>query len=233
MIAPFAHLAVAGALALAGSSRPAAANDQQRVSDALASSSLRMLESDFWSVGSGTQDDDFVSACLGGVDAPGQLAPMPGERARGVSNVYLHQPDADARPEDGELVRIAVMAVDDANVSGLDWFVVLLGDDDTASCRRDEFLGAVQLDPGTEGLETAVEGDAVADLGIGERSARLDLRITFTRPGSARQLHYAHLVGRVGNTLVVLSVSTFGAGPFSGFDPETELAALVAELGRA
>lgn len=191
-----------------------------------------MLESDFWSVGSGTQDDDFVSACLGGVDSPGQLAPMPGELARGVSNVYLHQPDADGRPEDGELVRIAVVAVDAASVSALDWFVVLVGDDDTAACRREEFLGAVELEPSAEGLETVVEGDAVADLGIGERSARLDLRVTFSRPGSARQVRYSHLVGRVENTLVVLSSATFGGGPFSGFDPESEMAALVAELGR-
>jgi hypothetical protein len=79
-------------------------------------------------------------------------------------------------------------------------------------------------------LETAVDGDAVADIGIGERSARLDLRITFSAPGSARQVHYTHLVGRSGNTLVVLSSATFGPGPFSDFDPETELAAIVAEL---
>jgi hypothetical protein len=207
------------------------ADDQRRVDEVVAASSLRMLESDFWSVGLGTQDDDFVSACLGGVDSPGRLAPMPGEVARGVSNVYLHQPDADARPEDGELVRLAVVVVDAANVSALDWFVVLLGDDETAECRRDEFLAAVELEPGVADLETAVDGDAVADIGIGERSARLDLRITFSAPGSARQVHYTHLVGRSGNTLVVLSSATFGPGPFSDFDPETELAAIVAGLG--
>ena len=230
MIGTIVHVAVAGVLALAGVSRPASPDDQQRVEEALASSSLRMLESDFWSVGSGTQDDDFVSRCLGGVDAPGRLDPMPGEVARGVSNVYLHQPDADARPEDGELVRIAVVVVDAASVSALDWFVVLLGDNDTAACRRDEFLAAAALDPGVEGIETAADADAVADIGIGDRSARLDLRITFSRQGSAREVHYTHLVGRVGSTLVVLSSAAFGAGPFSDFVPEAELAAIVAEL---
>lgn len=229
MIGWVAYLAIA-VLAVPVASRPAAVDEERRVSQALASSSLRMLESGFWSVGPGTQDDAFVSACLGGVDSPGLLAPMPGELARGVSNVYLHQPDADGRPEDGELMTVAVVVVDAANVAALDWFVVLLGDDATAACRRDEYLGAVEIDPGTAGLEIDVVADAVAGIGVGERSARLDLRITFSRPGAARQVGYTHVVGRVGNSLAVLSSATFGPGPVSNFDPGTEMAALLADL---
>ena len=231
MIHTLAHLVVAGAVSLAGVSRPTAADDQDRLSIALASSSLRMFEAGFWSVGPGTQDDDFVSACLGGIDAPGQLAPMPGEVARGVSNVYLYQADADGSPEDGELVTVALVAVDEANEATLDWFILLLGSDDTAACRRDEFLRAREQDPGSEQIETDVEADAARDLGIGDGSARLDLRIVFSRPGDVRPVHYTHLVGRVGRTLIVLRSATFGSGPFSGFDPQEELAAIAAELG--
>jgi hypothetical protein len=230
VIHTLAHVVVAGALSLAGVSRPNAVDDQQRVSDALASSSLRMLEAGFWSVGPGTQDDDFVSACLGGVDAPGQLAPVPGEVVRGVSNVYLYQPDADGSPEDGELVTVAIVAVDAGNEATLDWFVVLLGDDDTASCRSDEFLRARELDPDLNEIEATVEADAARDLGIGDGSARLDLHIVFSRPGDARPVRYTHLVGRAGRNLIVIRSATFGAGPFSGFDPEEELAAIAAEL---
>jgi hypothetical protein len=230
VIHTLAHVVVAGALSLVGLSRPDAVDDQQRVSDALASSSLRMLEAGFWSVGPGTQDDDFVSACLGDVDAPGQLAPVPGEVARGVSNVYLYQPDADGSPEDGELVTVAIVAVDAGNEATLDWFVVLLGDDDTASCRRDEFLRARELDPNLNEIEATVEADAARDLGIGDGSARLDLHIVFSRPGDVRPVRYTHVVGRAGRNLIVIRSATFGAGPFSGFDPEEELAAIAAEL---
>ena len=233
MIGTLPHLVIAAMLSVAG---PTAADDQQRVSDALAASSLRMLQAGFWSVGPGTQDDDFVSACLGGVDAPGRLAPMPGEVARGVSNVYLHQPDSDARRQDGELVTVALVAVDPASASSLDWFVVLLGDDDTAACRRDEFLGAAEVDAGAEGFDAVAVAEATRDLGIGDGSARLDLTITFSRTGTVREVRhvvYTYVVSRVGTTLVVLATATFGDGPFSGLDPEAEVAAIAADLAAA
>jgi hypothetical protein len=56
------------------------------------------------------------------------------------------------------------------------------------------------------------------------------LHILFSRPGDIRPVHYTHLVGRAGRNLIVVRSATFGAGPYSGFDPEEELAAIAAEL---
>ena len=207
-----------------------AADEQSRLDDVLASSSLRMLQAGFWSVGPGTRDSAFVSACLGGVDAPGRLAPMPGEAARAVSNVYLYQPDADRAPEVGELMTVMTVTVGEGFESGLDWFIRLIGDDDTAGCRRDEFLLARANDPGSSGIDATVAADSTPDLGIGDSSARLDMRIVFSRRGDRQPVTYSYFVSRLGRTLVVLRAAWFGAGPFSGLDPQSELGAIVREL---
>ena len=57
-----------------------------------------------------------------------------------MSNVFLFQPDAVAQPEVGELVTMSIIAVDEASVESLEWFVLLLGSADTADCRRTEYL---------------------------------------------------------------------------------------------
>lgn len=232
MIHTVLNLAVAATFSLAGAaSEPN--GEQERVSDALANSSLRLLRSGFWSVGHGTEDQGFVSACLAGLDSPGRLPPVPGEIARGVSNVYLYQPDAAGRPAVGELVTVSVITVDGANSSALDWFVILLGDDETADCRREEYLRALEVDPGAEGLTTEVEADATRDVGIGDASARLDLVIEFSRGSDVQPVRHAYVVSRTASTVVVLRWAAYGPGPFSGFDAQAEVAAIIAELASA
>ena len=234
MIAPLTRIVTAGVISLTGVAGPATAGDEQgRIADALASSSLRLLEAGFWAVGPGEQDSAFVSACLGGVDAPGRLALLPGEVARGISKVYLYQPDADGSPQIGELLTVAVFTVDEPNRDTLDRFVLLLGSPDAAECRRDEFLRAQAADPGSAGVEAVVSVEATADLLVGDASSRVDVSILFTRLGDEQPVRYSYLVSRIDRTLVVLRSARFGPGPFSVVDPRAELSAVVETLAAA
>jgi hypothetical protein len=226
------RLAVAGVISLAGVARPAtAADDQERIDAALASSSLRLLQAGFWSVGPGEQDGGFVSTCLGGLDAPGRLDQLPGEVARDVSNVYLFQPDAERSPEIGELLTVALITVDESSRDALDWFVLLLGSPETAECRHDEFMRARDDDPGSADVDVQVSVQPLADLGIGDASARVYMGILFSRGGAEQAVRYTFLVSRVDRTLVVVRSARFGNGPVSGIQPQAELAAIVRSLG--
>ena len=233
MVAPFGHALAAGLIALASGAAPRAAADQDQVANALAASSLRALEAGYWSVGPGTRDADFVSGCLGGLDSPGRLAPLPGETARAVSNVYLFQPDADNAPDVGELLTVAIVAVDAASESSLDWFVLLLGSADTAECRRTEYLSGPEA--GAQAADQAPTVDLVAtpDLGAGAASSRLDMHIVFTSDGIQHRVGYSYLVARTERELVAMRVASFGDGPFSGLDAEAELAAIIESLNAA
>lgn len=226
-----ANALVVGAVALSSSLAPATSGgtDQDRLSNALAASSIRALQAGFWSVGPGTRDAEFVSGCLGGIDAPGRLPPFPGETARAVSNVYLFQPDGDAAPDVGELLTVAVIAVDDASASSLDWSVFVLGRTDTADCRRTEYLNSPEAASVPDGLPT-VDVTATPDLGIADASSRLDMHIVFTASGTQHRVAYSYLAARLGRMLVVVRLATFGDGPFSGVDAQAELGAIVESL---
>lgn len=232
MIHQLANALVVGVLALTGGTALATADetDQDHVADAIAASSIRVLRAGFWSVGPGTRDSDFVSSCLGGMDSPGRLAPFPGETARAVSNVYLYQPDADIAPDEGELLTAAIIAVDGANESSLDWFVFMLGQTDTAECRRDEYLSNPAATAESADGAPTIEVTATPGLGIADESSRLDMDIVFSVASVQHRVAYSFLVARTGRILVVMRVATFGDGPFSGVDAETELAAIVESL---
>jgi hypothetical protein len=221
-----------GATALASGLAPTTAGDgdQDRIGDALSASSIRVLQAGFWSVGPGTRDADFVSSCLGGLDSPGRLAPFPDETARGVSNVYLYQPDADTTPEVGELLTVAVVSVDEASRLGLDWFVLLLGSTNTAECRREEFLAANASGQAQPDVTVAIDAAATPELAVGDAASRLDLHLVFTQGAERNVVTHSYLVARTGRTLVVMRHSTFGAGPFTGLDPVAELGAIVASI---
>lgn len=233
MFAPFGHAIAAGLIALSGGGAPRAAADQDHIANALAASSLRVLEAGYWSVGPGTRDVDFVSSCLGGLDSPGRLAPLPGETARAVSNVYLFQPDADNAPDVGELLTVAIVAVDVASETSLDWFVLLLGSADTADCRRTEYLSSPEAGAQAGAQAPTVDVVARPNLGRGTASSRLDMNIVFTSEGVQHRVAYSYLVARTDRQLVAMRVASFGEGPFSGLDAAAELAAIIASLNAA
>ena len=217
-----------GSILVANPSVTAADDEQERIGLAVTSSSLRMLQAGFRAVGPGTRDSGFVSECLAGADSPGRLTPLPGEVARDVSDVYVYQPDSGGAPEVGELLTVAVFAVEEADALALGWFVMLLGHEETAVCRRDELLAAVENDPSS--ARARIETQATTGLAVGDASSRLDVRIVFSREGASQPVTHTFLVSRVGHTLVLLRSARFGAGPFSGFDPQVELAAIASEL---
>lgn len=230
MIQLLANAFVAGVVTLSGGHALAAAGDQGHIDNALSASSVRLLETGFWSVGPGTRDIDFVSTCLGGLDSPGRLAPFLGETARAVSNVYLFQPDATADPNIGELFTMSIIAVDKANERSLEWFVLLLGSAESADCRRTEYLSNPAVGSEPSDLAPTVDAVATPDLGIGSGSSRLDMHIVFTSAGVQHRVAYSYLVTRTERELVALRIASFGDGPFSGIDAEAELAATVESL---
>lgn len=209
---------------------PDVADDEDRVGDALAESSIRMLQAGLSAAGPGTRDTEFVSGCLGGLDAPGRLPSLPGETARGVSNVYLFRPDAEAAPEVGELFTVAVVAVDEADRPAIDQLVLLLGDPETARCRRMEFLDGADAVTSAADADPVVEVETLPDLGIADASARFDMQIVFTSNGREHRVAYSYLAARAGRMLVLLRLATFGDGRHSGIDAQTELTAIVESL---
>jgi len=203
-------------------------DDQHRIVEALADSSTRMLEAGLWSAGPGTRDAEFVSGCLGGLDVPGRLPPLPGETARGFSDVYLFRPDATSGA--GELLTVAVVAVGEADQPAIEELVLLLGDPATARCRRQELLDGADADTNGGGATPTVEVRTTDDLGVADASARLDLGIVFAGEGAEHRVAYSYLAARAGRMFVLVRLVTFGEGGRSGVDVAVELAAVVDSL---
>lgn len=231
MIHRLASAFVVGLVVVSGglSAGATSVDDQGGVDNALAASAIRMLQAGFWSAGPGTRESNFVSGCLGGLDSPGQFPPVEGETARAVSNVYLFQPDAALAPTVGELVTSAVVTVDDAYQPGLDWFVLLIGAQETAECRRTEYLDSP--DVGAADVAPDVEVVATSGLGIADASSRLDMDIVFTTAGVQHRVAYSYLVARSGRALVIVRTATYGDESSSGFDPQVELASIADFVG--
>ncbi|MGH9138151.1 MAG: hypothetical protein ACRD0G_14075 [Acidimicrobiales bacterium] len=217
------------AASVAGPSTPA--EDQQRADDAIAVFSARLDRAGFRSTGA--PDEEFVSACLGGLDNPSRLAELAGETARSVSDSWIFVPPDAEVASATEIMSAAVFTVDALNVNPLDDLVALVGSSEAVDCKRAEYLtppaGPDATFPPDMALPVLQFGTATA-LGPGDESARFDMHVAFEAGGERYTFSYSTLVAVTGRSLVVVWLGFAGDGPYAGVDPQLELAALVVSL---
>jgi len=221
-----AVVALSGVLALAGSTLPPDTSpDTDVAGNVIAAAGERLLALGFASAGPPAADPAAASACLGGLDVPGAVAEFPGETSRAVSDTYAVFETEDT----GEVVTVALFVVEEDNASTLDWPVRRFGNEDTASCKLDEFMTPeVQ-----QGPDPVVDVTATPDLGVGDGSSRLDMTVAVPLDGGATvQFSQTFALARQANVLVVVSHLVAGE-PISEFDPQAELTSVVDSLAAA
>jgi hypothetical protein len=190
--------------------------------------------------------DDEFNACLG------ELAfifenvdddEFPGQTGMRESLEFTYLPEG-AVPETTEefsfeleaeetAASIAV-SVEDSSIELLDSFVDAIGAKETGDCMREAMEAEMAADATDEEMpisDFSFEVENEADLGIGDRSARLTFGLAAELMGIEFALDMDMYLVRVGRDLVIVIHGTFGeVVTMSGFDPLAELQTIVDSL---
>ena len=132
----------------------------------------------------------------------------------------------DATGDTGYAGAVVLTAAESA-VGVLDTFVEQLGAEETAVCIS-QLQSFASTSDDESSVETTVTNDA--DLGVGERSARLDFSVAMTFEGNELTSSATFAAARVDRSLVVVAIGGSGSAGLS-LDPVAELAAIVATFG--
>jgi hypothetical protein len=189
--------------------------------------------------------DDEFNECFGELaavleDVDGEE--FPGQTAMRESLEFTFVP-AGAVPEtteefsfelgDEETVAAFAVSVDDTGTQLLDSLVDTMGAKETGDCVREAM--EAEMAPSSSDEEIPAEFEFAvaneADLGVGERSARLQLGFDMDFMGMSMVFDFSMYLARVDRDLVMLMHGTFGTpAKMSGFDPLAELQTLVDAL---
>ena len=237
---------------------PSQAGDQARLDAVIDSFEQRMTDAGW--VGAPAEDDDAdesdtdaesdaigddeFNQCFGELaavleDVDGEE--FPGQTAMRESLEFTYVPDG-AVPQtteeffdlgDEETVAAFAASVDDTGTALLDQLVDAMGAKETGDCMREAMEADMASSSADEDVpaefEFAVANEA--DLGVGERSARVQFGLDMNFMGMAMVFDFSMYMARVDRDLVMLMHGTFGTPEeLSGFDPLAELQTLVDAL---
>lgn len=187
------------------------------------------------------EEDDIGMECFNaaalGLDAGGR---MEGETARSFSDDFTFASDepestdpAEMYVADEDTVSAAVITVDGDHGADIEELVDQLGSGESAQCLEDAFMADATASEGTDVApsvpEYIVEITAESDLGVGDASALLTLRIASEAEDFSYEYTTAIYVARVDRTMAFVTIDT-GAESVSDVDGQAELEALVDAL---
>ena len=193
---------------------------------------------------SDTSDDPF-NECFGelsGLFEDAENAEFPGQTALRESREFTYAPEG-AAPETTEefsfeleaeeTIAAFAISVDESGADLLDSFVDTIGAKETGDCMREAMEGEMATSSSDEELvselEFAVENEA--DIGIGDRSARVSFDMSATLMGIAFDLDFNMYLARVDRDLAMVVHGTVGdVETMSGLDPLAELQTVVDSL---
>jgi hypothetical protein len=171
-------------------------------------------------------DQSLFGTCLGGFEQYLDYTDrhFDGETARAVSDDFeLVTGD----PDESGTAAAVVLTATDAGVGILDSFVERLGAPETVACVS-QLTSFAPTSDAQSSLAATVTTDS--DVGVGDSSARLDIRVAMTYQGNELTSSATFAASRLDRSLVVVAVGRSGAAGL-GLDPVAELAAIVATLG--
>jgi hypothetical protein len=193
-----------------------------------------------------TMGDDEFTECFGELAAVIEGSPdpdeFPGQTALSESMEFSYAPpggDVTSTTEEftfdmelEETVAAIAVSVDEANTELLDTFVDTMGAKDTGECMREAMTESLETDTSADEIpiEFDVRVDNEADLGIGDRSARMAFGVSTSFFGMPMVFDVEMFMATVDRDLVMLMHATGGAEAASGFDPLAELEALADSL---
>ena len=193
---------------------------------------------------SDTSDDPF-NECFGelsGLFEDAENAEFPGQTALRESREFTYAPEG-AAPETTEefsfeldaeeTIAAFAISVDESGADLLDSFVDTIGAKETGDCMREameeEMASSSSDEELVSELEFAVENEA--DIGIGDRSARVSFDMSATLMGIAFDLDFNMYLARVDRDLAMVVHGTVGdVETMSGLDPLAELQTIVDSL---
>ena len=191
-----------------------------------------------------TGGDDF-DACFGELAAIFEnvdAEEFPGQTAIRESLEFTFSPDGvPATTEEfsfdlgnEETAAAVAVSVDDSGLELLDSFVEQMGDKATGECIRQAMEAEMTTDsasPDEVAMDFEYQVENEADLGIGDRSARLTYGFGGSVMGMSMVIDVDMYLARVDHDLVMLIHGTFGSTEVaSTFDPLAELQTLVDSL---
>jgi hypothetical protein len=211
------------------------ADDQAAADAAVAVFNQRLTDAGWTSQGPLIQsgapeagEETVFGTCLGGFEQYLDYTDrrFDGETARAFSDDFeLVSDDAEGTVETGYAGAVVLTAAESA-VGILNAFVEQLGAGETAACIAQLESFAANSDDESS-VEATVSNEA--DLGVGDRSARLDVSVAMTFEGAELTSSATFAAARVDRSLVVVAVGGSGAAGL-GLDPVVELAAIVASF---
>lgn len=192
-------------------------------------------------------DDEFTE-CLGEMAAVfegnADDDEFPGQTALRESMEFTFQPaGVGSTPETTEgfsfdieaeeTIAAFAVSVDDSGVDVLDTFVDTIGSKETGDCMREAMEADMAADTGPDDvpMELEVEVANEADIGVGDRSARLQFAMSTSFMGIPFVFDFSMYMARVDHDLVMVVHGTFGEPEtLSGIDPIAELQTIVDSL---
>ncbi|MDQ3542492.1 MAG: hypothetical protein M3431_01315 [Actinomycetota bacterium] len=229
------------------------ADDDLAVAEAaMRSFNERMVNAGFVSEGPQSQSDEmdpeeaeFIeSECM---QATGLTMPrgseLPGQTARAFSDEFKFVPEPTTPGTDGPKQPVGdyafafVTTVDSDHRDDLDGYIDYISSEARLTCLREMTLGNAEASapapadpPGIEFPQPEFEFTVETDLGIGDRSARVDLFTSTVRFDEWFELEFTILLAKSDRSLVFLGHGTGAGGPLLDVDVEAELQALVDSL---
>jgi hypothetical protein len=212
-------------------------DDQTAAEAAVAVFNERLMDGGWTSTGPvaptepGDPSESEFGDCLGGFELylDNSELRFDGETARAFSDNF-EMPGADPPTESGlgdfGFAGAIVFVADDVGVGFLDTFVERLGDADTVSCIG--ALPAFASIPDEPAVSASITN--VADLGVGEASARLDISLSTTTEAGELTYSLTFAAARTGPALAVVAAGGTGDTELP-VDPVAELEVLVGSLG--
>lgn len=203
-----------------------------------------------------TDDDDDASDdpfddCLGdaGIEVPDDPdAPFPGTIAEAESPEFEFavddEPEStemfDLTPAIPESIAAMISTVDDSSVEQMAQLIDWMGSKAAADCYEQSLLGEMlstepddgEADDGDDDFEMPppeIELSNSGDVGVGDRSARIDMSFSMTFMVQI-EMDITMLFAQSGRSMVMLMHATGADGATSGVDPVAELQALVDDL---
>ncbi|WP_276968569.1 hypothetical protein [Desertimonas flava] len=169
-------------------------------------------------------------------------APMPGTTAEAESPELDFTPGGEPEPTEmfdfsptiPESIVARVTTVDETGVELMSQLVDWMGSKDAAACFEESLVGDMLETEGDDELDMdipppEIEMSNSADIGVGDRSARIDMSFSMTFIVQI-DMDLTMLFAQSDRSMVMVMHATGDDGPTSGVDPIAELQTIVDDL---